>query len=68
MIFFTIYVFFLGESALHYAAAEGHIDTIELLISFKCNVNSQDINGRTGIIIIYFDQYSKHFQILFLKK
>ena len=49
-------VFFqLGYTPLHRAASKGHTEAIELLLSSKCKVDSQDevINNQTNETIFF---------------
>mmetsp|Transcript_9641 Transcript_9641/g.13092 ORF Transcript_9641/g.13092 Transcript_9641/m.13092 type:complete len:207 (-) Transcript_9641:228-848(-) len=38
-----------GNTAIHIASQNGHIDLVKLLISYKCNVNAQNKGGQTPL-------------------
>ena len=47
-----------GNSPIHIAAQNGHVDIVKLLIERKCNINLQNLKGNTALhMAIGYDYY-----------
>lgn len=56
-----------GNTALHYACAEGHVSTVSLLLNEGADVRKKNSNGKTALELAEATEQAKALRVLFEK-